>query len=62
MQQKQSTKEIKIRFGRYNGRTCESLYQEDREYCRWIQDSEADNPAVIEFKNFIKTRDEQWEE
>ena len=55
-------KEMKIRFGRYRGRACESIYQEDRNYCRWVQDVETGNPAVIEFKNFIKMRDEQWEE
>ena len=57
-----SMKEMKIRFGRYHGRTCESIYQEDRDYCRWVQDVETSNPAVIEFNNFIKARDEQWEE
>ena len=53
---------MKIRFGRYHGRDCETLYQEDRNYCRWVLDVETGNLAVIEFKNFIKTRDEQWEE
>ena len=53
---------MKIRFGRYNGRTCETIFQEDRGYCRWVQDLETDNQAVIEFKNFIKARNEQWEE
>ena len=39
--------EKEIRFGRYSGRTCESIYQEDRGYCRWVQDLETDNQAVI---------------
>ena len=55
-------KEMKIRFGRYNGRTCESIYLEDRDYCRWVQDVETSNQAVIEFKNFIRARNEQFEE
>ena len=55
-------KEMKIRFGRYHGRACESIYQEDRNYCRWVLDVETGNLAEIEFKNFIKARDEQWEE
>ena len=61
-QQEMNMKEMKIRFGRYHGRTCESIYQEDRNYCRWVQDVETGNPAVTEFKNFIKMRDKQWEE
>ena len=55
-------KEMKIRFGRYHGRDCETIYQEDRNYCQWVLDVETGNPAVIEFKNFIKARNEQWEE
>ena len=51
-------KEMKIRFGRYHGRDCETIYQEDRNYCQWVLDVETGNPAVIEFK----ARDEQWEE
>ena len=61
-QQEMNMKEMKIRFGRYHGRAFESIYQEDRNYCRWVQDVETGNSAVIEFKNFIKARDEQWEE
>ena len=61
-QQEMNMKEMKIRFGRYHGRAFESIYQEDRNYCRWVQDVETGNPAVIEFKNFIKARDEQREE
>ena len=45
-------KERKIRFGRYHGRACESTYQEDRIFCRWVQDVETGNPAVIEFQEF----------
>ena len=62
MQRKSSMKEMKIRFGRYHGRDCETIYQEDRNYCQWVLDVETGNPAVIEFKNFIKARNEQWEE
>ena len=40
-------KEMKIRFGRYHGRDCETIYQEDRNYCQWVLDVE---------------RNEQWEE
>ena len=61
-QREMNMKDMKIRFGRYHGRACESIYQEDRNYCRWVLDVETGNPAVIEFKNFIKARDEQWEE
>ena len=61
-QQETSMKEMKIRFGRYHGRDCETIYQEDRNYCQWVLDVETGNPAVIEFKNFIKARNEQWEE
>ena len=35
-QQEMNVKEMKIRFGRYHGRACESIYQEDRNYCRWV--------------------------
>ena len=34
MQRKSSTKEMRIKFGRYYGRRCESIYQEDQGYCR----------------------------
>ena len=61
-QREMNMKEMKIRFGRYHGRDCETIYQEDRNYCQWVLDVETGNPAVIEFKNFIKARDEQWEE
>ena len=61
-QREMNMKEMKIRFGRYHGGACESVYQEDRNYCRWVLDVETGNPAVIEFQNFIKARDEQWEE
>ena len=40
-----------IKFGRYHGRRCESIYQEDQGYCRWAQDVATENQAVIEFKN-----------
>ena len=61
-QQETNMKETKIRFGRYHGRDCETIYQEDRNYSQWVLDVETGNPAVIEFKNFIKARNEQWEE
>ena len=53
-QREMNMKEMKIRFGRYHGRDCETTYQEDRNYCRWVLDVETGNPAVMEFKNFIK--------
>ena len=55
-------KGMKIRFGRYHGRDCETIYQEDRNYCQWVLTVDTGNPAVIEFRNFIKARNEQWEE
>ena len=61
-QRKSSMKEMRIKFGRYYGRRCESIYQEDQGYCRWVQDVETESLAVIEFKNFLKVRNEQWEE
>ena len=61
-QREMNMKEMKIRFGRDHGRDCETIYQEDRNCCRWVLDLETGNPTVIEFKNFIKARDEQWEE
>ena len=33
-QQGTNMKEMKIRFGRYHGRDCETIYQEDRSYCQ----------------------------
>ena len=60
-QREMNMKEMKIRFGRDHFRACESTYQEDLDYCRWIQDVETGNLAVIEFKDF-KARDEEWEE
>ena len=41
---------------------CDTIYQEDRNYCQWVLNVDTGNPAVIEFRNFIKARDEQWEE
>ena len=61
-QQETNMKEMKIRFGRYHGRDCETIYQEDRSYCQWVLTVDTGNPAVIEFRNFIKARNEQWEE
>ena len=61
-QQDTNMKEMKIQFGRYHCRDCETIYQEDRNYCQWVLDVETGNPAVIEFKNFFKARNEQWEE
>ena len=61
-QQEMNMKGMKIRFGRYHGRDCETIYQEDRSYCQWVLTVDTGNPAVIEFRNFIKARNEQWEE
>ena len=61
-QQETNMKKMKISFGRYHGRDCETIYQEDRNYCQWVPNVDTGNLAVIEFRNFIKTRDEQWEE
>ena len=61
-QQETDMKEMKIRFGRYHGKDCETIYQEDRSYCQWVLDVDTGNPAVIAFRNFIKARNEQWEE
>ena len=49
-QREMNMKELKIRFGRYHGRACESTYQEDRNYCRWVLDVDTGNPALIEFE------------
>ena len=38
------------------------VYQEDRNYCQWVLHVETGNPEVIDFKNFIKARNEQREE
>ena len=60
-QQETNMKEMKIQFGRYHGRDCETIYQEiDPNVIG--EDVETGNLAVIEFKNFIKARNEQWEE
>ena len=61
-QQETNLKGMKIRFGRYHGRDCETIYQEDRSYCQWVLTVDTGNPAVIEFRNFIKARNEQREE
>ena len=61
-QQEKNMREMKIRFGKYHGKDCETIYQEDRNYCQWVLNVDTGNPAVIEFRNFIKARDEQWEE
>ena len=49
-QQEMNMKEMKIRFGRYHGEDCETIYQEDRNYCQWVLDVDTGNPAVSEFK------------
>ena len=61
-QREMNMKKMKIQFGRYHGKDCETIYQEDRNYCQWVLDVETGNRAVIQFKNFIKARNEQWEE
>ena len=58
-QQETNMKEMRIRFGRNHGRDCETIYQEDRNYCQWVLDVETGNLTVIEFRNFIKARNEQ---
>ena len=62
MQRKSSMKEMRIKFGRYYGRRCESIYQEGQVYCLWVRDVETESLAVIEYKNFLKVRNEPWEE
>ena len=39
-QREMNMKEMKIRFGRYHGRDCETIYQEDRNHCQWVLDVE----------------------
>ena len=46
-QREVNMKEMKIRFGRYHGKDCETICQEDRNSCQWVLDVETGNPAVI---------------
>ena len=53
---------MKIEFGRYKGRACESIYREDSGYCEWVSRLDVTNPAIIEFQEFIKTSGKDWED
>ena len=36
MERQTDQPEMRNGFGRYTGRTCESMYKEDRNYCGWV--------------------------
>ena len=41
-------------FGRYYGKTCEWVYNQDRQYCEWISRQESSNRALLEFQEFVR--------
>ena len=61
MERQAARSETKVGFGRYKGRTCESIYKEDRSYCEWIRRQDSTNAALIEFREFIQTIEREWE-
>ena len=52
---------MRIRFGRYKGRTCESIYKEDRNYCEWASRQESTNPALLSSNNSFDRAEREWE-
>ena len=56
--QRKSMKEMRIKFGRYFGRRCESLYPEDQRYCRWVQVVETESLEFIGFQELSEST--QW--
>ena len=50
-----------VDFGRYKGKTCESVYRDDRSYCQWISTQDSPNLAIIRFQEFIRTTEQEWE-
>ena len=60
---KQTTRsEMKVGFGEYMGRTCKSIYREDRNFSEWVNRLYSPNPAMIEFQEFIRTTEKEWED
>ena len=51
-----------VDFGRCKGKTCESVYRDDRSYCQWISKQDSSNPAIIRFQEFIRTAEQDWED
>ena len=51
-----------VDFGRYKGKTCESVYRDDRSYCQWISTQDSPNPAIIRFQEFIRNTEQEWED
>ena len=47
MERQTARSEMKVGFGRYKGRTCESIYKEDRHCCEWLTRQESTNPALF---------------
>ena len=61
MERQTARSEMKVGFGRYKGRACESIYKEDRHCCEWVTRQESTNPALFEFHKFIQTAEREWE-
>ena len=43
-----------IGFGKYCGRTCERVHNEDRQSCEWVSRLESQNKAILEFQEFVR--------
>ena len=54
--------EMKVGLGRYMGRTCESVCKEDPNYCEGVKKMDTEKGAIIEFQEFMKMYDEEWED
>ena len=53
--------EMKVGFGRFKGRTCESICKEARGHCESISRQDPTNPAPIAFPEFIQIAEREWE-
>ena len=62
MKHQTAQSEMKIGFGRYMERTCESIYKEDPTHFEWVSRMDTPKKAVIEVQEFMKMYEEEWED
>ena len=56
---KTSQSKMTIGFGRYMGRTCESMYKKDPSYCELVRKLDTRSKSIIEFQEFIEMYEEE---